>query len=63
MTYAVVDSGCAHIDLRPRRAHAVHQDCGERCASGRRAEVFAPDGMVLGLNLDGGVRFERYLRS
>jgi serine phosphatase RsbU (regulator of sigma subunit) len=60
MTYALVDRRagtltCARAGHCPFiRIPAAHRD-------DRRAEILAPDGMVLGLNLDGGERFERYL--
>jgi serine phosphatase RsbU (regulator of sigma subunit) len=62
MTYAVVDPirrtlTCARAGHTPFMRVAAHG------GAERRAEVFAPDGMVLGLNLDGGVRFERCLQE
>jgi serine phosphatase RsbU (regulator of sigma subunit) len=62
MTYALVDRRagtltCARAGHCPFiRIPAAHGD-------DRRAEVLAPDGMVLGLNLDGGERFDRYLEE
>ena len=60
MTYAVVDR--AHGTLTCARAgHTPFM----RIAGGGppRVDVLAPDGMVLGLNLDGGERFERCLEE
>ena len=62
MTYAVVDPRRAHITCA-RAGHTPFIRIAAGGAGSRRAEVFAPDGMVLGLNLDGGVRFERCLRG
>ena len=62
MIYAVVDPEqrlltCARAGHTP----FIRIPAGD--ASERRARVLAPDGMVLGLNLDGGERFERGLRE
>ena len=62
MTYALVDPvartlTCARAGHCPfLRIPAGTPDSGTR-------EILAPDGMVLGLNLDGGERFERCLEE
>jgi phosphoserine phosphatase RsbU/P len=60
MTYAVVDRTAGTLTCA-RAGHTPFM----RIAGGdtRRVDVLAPDGMVLGLNLDGGERFERYLEE
>jgi phosphoserine phosphatase RsbU/P len=62
MTYAVVDTTARTITCA-RAGHTPFIRIAAGGAGSPRAEVFAPDGMVLGLNLDGGVRFERYLEE
>ena len=62
MTYAVIDP-VAHTLTCARAGHTPFIRIAASDTQRRRAEVFAPDGMVLGLNLDGGVRFERYLEE
>jgi serine phosphatase RsbU (regulator of sigma subunit) len=62
MTYAVVDAKARTLTC----ARAGHTPFIRIAANGpapRHADVMAPDGMVLGLNLDGGVRFERCLEE
>jgi serine phosphatase RsbU (regulator of sigma subunit) len=61
MTYAVVDTAgrtltCARAGHTPFIRVRVEDGVP-------RSEVFVPDGMVLGLNLDGGRRFERCLEE
>ena len=60
MTYAVVDRAAGTLTCA-RAGHTPFM----RIAGGGvpRVEVLAPDGMVLGLNLDRGERFERYLEE
>ncbi|HUP40152.1 MAG TPA: SpoIIE family protein phosphatase [Vicinamibacterales bacterium] len=62
MTYVVIDRAagtltCARAGHTPFMRIAAG-DPGARCL-----DVFAPDGMVLGLNLDRGERFERCLEE
>jgi sigma-B regulation protein RsbU (phosphoserine phosphatase) len=62
MTYALFDPHRRTLTC----ARAGHTPFIRIAAAGgipRRAEVLAPDGMVLGLNLDGGERFERCLEE
>ena len=61
MTYAVIDTAgrtltCARAGHTPFIRVRVEDGVP-------RSEVFVPDGMVLGLNLDGGRRFERCLEE
>jgi serine phosphatase RsbU (regulator of sigma subunit) len=60
MTYAVIDRGAATLTCA-RAGHTPFM----RIAAGdvRIVDVMAPDGMVLGLNLDRGERFERCLEE
>ena len=62
MTYAVIDP-VAHTLTCARAGHTPFIRIAASDTQRRRAEVFAPDGMVLGLNLDGGIRFERCLEE
>jgi serine phosphatase RsbU (regulator of sigma subunit) len=62
MTYAVVDPAARTLTCA-RAGHTPFIRLAARDSAPRRAEVIAPDGMVLGLNLDGGVRFERCLEE
>jgi serine phosphatase RsbU (regulator of sigma subunit) len=62
MTYAVVDAAAGTITCA-RAGHTPFIRIAAGAPAPRRAEVLAPDGMVLGLNLDGGVRFERCLEE
>jgi serine phosphatase RsbU (regulator of sigma subunit) len=59
MTYAVFDPAARTLTCA-RAGHCpfirIRSD-----VDGQRVEVLAPDGMVLGLNLDGGERFEQCL--
>jgi serine phosphatase RsbU (regulator of sigma subunit) len=62
MTYAVLDCAAGTLTC----ARAGHTPFVRIPAPGQPAggaEVFAPEGMVLGLNLDGGQRFERLLEE
>jgi serine phosphatase RsbU (regulator of sigma subunit) len=64
MTYAIVDCAagtltCARAGHTPFMRVATANGNGDR----RQVDVMAPDGMVLGLNLDGGQRFERCLQE
>jgi serine phosphatase RsbU (regulator of sigma subunit) len=61
MIYAVIDLK-ARIVTCARAGHTpfIQIPAGQ---DQRRAHVLAPDGMVLGLNLDGGERFERLLQE
>ncbi len=60
MTYAVVDRAAGTLTC----ARAGHTPFMRIAGGGaRRVDVLAPDGMVLGLNLDRGERFERYLEE
>jgi serine phosphatase RsbU (regulator of sigma subunit) len=60
MTYAVIDRAAGTLTC----ARAGHTPL-MRIAAGevRRVDVMAPDGMVLGLNIDRGERFERCLEE
>ncbi len=62
MTYAVVDAAAGTLTCA-RAGHTPFIRIQAEAPAGRRAEVMAPDGMVLGLNLDSGVRFERCLQE
>ena len=62
MTYAVVDAAAGTMTCA-RAGHTPFIRIAAGASPGRQAEVLAPDGMVLGLNLDGGVRFERLLEE
>ena len=59
MTYAVIDRAAGTLTC----ARAGHTPFMRIAAGERRVEVLAPDGMVLGLNLDRGERFERCLEE
>jgi sigma-B regulation protein RsbU (phosphoserine phosphatase) len=63
MTYAVID---LHEQMMTY-ARAGHTPLmylpGPGCASPRRIQVLAPDGLVLGLKLDAGEMFERLLQE
>ena len=59
MTYAVIDREAGTVTC----ARAGHTPFMRILAGGRSVEVLAPDGMVLGLNLDRGERFERCLKE
>jgi serine phosphatase RsbU (regulator of sigma subunit) len=62
MTYAVVDPAARTLTCA-RAGHTPFIRIAAHGSAPRRAEVIAPDGMVVGLNLDGGVRFERCLEE
>jgi sigma-B regulation protein RsbU (phosphoserine phosphatase) len=62
MTYAVIDPA-ARILTCARAGHCPFVRIPAGPNGGRRAEILAPDGMVLGLNLDDGARFERCLKE
>jgi sigma-B regulation protein RsbU (phosphoserine phosphatase) len=62
MTYAVIDAAARTVTCA-RAGHTPFIRIPADHGGPRRAEVMAPDGMVLGLNLDGGVRFERCLQE
>ena len=62
MTYTVIDP-LGRTLTSARAGHTPFIRVAGHGGAGRRADVFAPDGMVLGLNLDGGVRFERCLQE
>ncbi len=62
MTYAVVDAAAGTMTCA-RAGHTPFIRVAANAPGGRHAEILAPDGMVLGLNLDGGVRFERCLQE
>jgi len=59
MTYAVIDRAAGTLTC----ARAGHTPFMRIVGGERRVEVLAPDGMVLGLNLDRGERFERCLEE
>lgn len=62
MTYALVDRQAMTLTCA-RAGHCPFIRIPATPASPRIAEVLTPDGMVLGLNLDGGERFERCLKE
>jgi phosphoserine phosphatase RsbU/P len=61
MTYAVIDLDAARMTY----ARAGHTPMmylpGPGCGEARAVQVLAPDGLVLGLKIDGGEMFERLL--
>jgi serine phosphatase RsbU (regulator of sigma subunit) len=59
MTYAVIDRAAGTLTC----ARAGHTPFMRIAGGEQRVEVLAPDGMVLGLNLDRGERFERCLQE
>ena len=59
MTYAVIDRAAGTLTC----ARAGHTPFMRVVSGSRNVEVLAPDGMVLGLNLDGGERFRRCLEE
>jgi serine phosphatase RsbU (regulator of sigma subunit) len=59
MTYAVIDRAAGTLTC----ARAGHTPFMRIAGGDQRVEVLAPDGMVLGLNLDRGERFERCLEE
>jgi phosphoserine phosphatase RsbU/P len=62
MTYAVLDRAAGTLTCA-RAGHTPFVRIPAPCAAAASAEVIAPEGMVLGLNLDGGQRFERLLEE
>ncbi|MGH9146582.1 MAG: PP2C family protein-serine/threonine phosphatase, partial [Vicinamibacterales bacterium] len=62
MTYAVID-GSARTMTYARAGHTplIHVPAGPD--GGRHAQILVPDGMVLGLRIDRGERFERLLEE
>jgi serine phosphatase RsbU (regulator of sigma subunit) len=62
MTYAVLDSVAGTLTCA-RAGHTPFVRIPAPCRTAACAEVIAPEGMVLGLNLDGGRRFERLLEE
>lgn len=62
MIYAVVDLEAKRLTCA-RAGHAPFIRIPEGPDGERRARVLAPDGIVLGLNVDGGERFERSLQE
>lgn len=62
MTYVLVDRAAATLTCA-RAGHCPFIRIPVGAAGQRHAEILAPEGMVLGLNLDGGERFERCLEE
>jgi serine phosphatase RsbU (regulator of sigma subunit)/energy-coupling factor transporter transmembrane protein EcfT len=62
MTYAVVDRAAGTLTCA-RAGHTPFMRIAAANGHNRQVDVLAPDGMVLGLNLDGGVRFKRCLEE
>jgi serine phosphatase RsbU (regulator of sigma subunit)/HAMP domain-containing protein len=64
MTYAVIDLAAGTLTCA-RAGHTPFMRIGgsDRNGGAPRAEVLTPDGMVLGLNLDRGERFARFLEE
>ena len=62
MTYALVDRHAGTLTCA-RAGHCPFVRIPAAHGGESRAEILAPDGMVLGLNLDGGERFERCLEE
>jgi serine phosphatase RsbU (regulator of sigma subunit) len=62
MTYAVFDHAARTLTCA-RAGHCPFVRLPSGAAGERRAEMVVPDGMVLGLNLDGGRRFEQCLQE
>jgi sigma-B regulation protein RsbU (phosphoserine phosphatase) len=60
MIYAIVDAGARTLTCA-RAGHTPFIRIPAAPPGERRARVLAPDGMVLGLNLDNGERFQRTL--
>ena len=62
MTYAIVDRAAGTLTCA-RAGHTPFMRIAATNGDVRRVDVMAPEGMVLGLNLDGGERFERSLQE
>ena len=62
MTYAVIDM-CAHTLTYARAGHCPLMYRPGPMAPDRRVQVLAPDGLVLGLKIDDGERFNTLLRE
>ena len=62
MTYALVDPAARTLTCA-RAGHTPFMRIRTSAAGAARAEVLVPEGMVLGLNLDRGERFERCLEE
>jgi serine phosphatase RsbU (regulator of sigma subunit)/energy-coupling factor transporter transmembrane protein EcfT len=62
MIYAVIDRAAGTLTCA-RAGHTPFMRIAARGGGERRVDVLAPDGMVLGLNLDRGERFERCLEE
>jgi serine phosphatase RsbU (regulator of sigma subunit) len=62
MTYAIVDRAAGTLTCA-RAGHTPFMRIAGGGDGASRVEVLAPEGMVLGLNLDRGERFERYLEE
>jgi sigma-B regulation protein RsbU (phosphoserine phosphatase) len=62
MTYAVIDRAAGTLTCA-RAGHTPFMRIAGRDGGPRCVDVLAPDGMVLGLNLDRGERFERFLEE
>ena len=62
MIYAIIDRAAGTLTCA-RAGHTPFMRIAARDGGERRVDVLAPDGMVLGLNLDRGERFERCLEE
>jgi len=62
MTYAVIDPA-ARTMTYARAGHTPLMYLPKHSSTGGRAEMLIPDGMVLGLRLDGGARFPSLLEE
>jgi serine phosphatase RsbU (regulator of sigma subunit)/energy-coupling factor transporter transmembrane protein EcfT len=62
MSYAVVDRAAGTLTCA-RAGHTPFMRITRDCGGAPVVDVLAPDGMVLGLNLDRGERFARYLEE
>jgi serine phosphatase RsbU (regulator of sigma subunit) len=62
MTYAIVDRAAGTLTCA-RAGHTPFMRVAASSGGDRQVDVMAPDGMVLGLNLDGGQRFQRALEE
>jgi sigma-B regulation protein RsbU (phosphoserine phosphatase) len=61
MTYAVIDLDLATMTYARAGHTPLMYVPGPGCDQDRRVQVLAPDGLVLGLNIDKGEMFERLL--